>query len=287
MLPFILDSQRSEFLLMTSGTKLFHSACPNVRAARSESRLPKTSLPKLASVLVLLLIACCPFQTTCAVESNFISLPLMELQVDSGIERGMPIAWDTNQVILLRTDGSINKFEPSEIRRHQVLDQSFQPDKAIRLRGQLQQEFGTRYAVDGNGNFAIVASPERIQLWTQRFSQLERSFESYFRTRGYPLRAAEFPLVGIVFPSQSEFLNYATRNGIHLQPGIVGYYSPLTNRLYLFEMRGSPEAEREALATILHEAAHQIAFNRGLHQRLSAPPLWTLEGLASIFEAQE
>jgi len=220
-----------------------------------------------------------------AVEPIASSLPLMELQLSSGIERGLPIAWNPSQVILLRVDGSISEFKPNDISRHQVLDQAFQPEKAIRLRGRLQQEFGKRYAVDGGGNFAIVAPHDTIHTWTQRFAQLDRSFENYFRTRGYPLRVAEFPLVGIVFPTQTEFLKYANQNGIKLQSGTVGYYSPLTNRLYLYEMHGSPFAEREALATVWHEAAHQIAFNRGVHQRLSSPPLWVLEGIASIFEA--
>jgi len=39
------------------------------------------------------------------------------------------------------------------------------------------------------------------------------------------------------------------------------------------------------MATIRHEATHQLAFNCGIHQRLSSPPLWVIEGLASIFEA--
>jgi len=220
-----------------------------------------------------------------AAEPSIKSLPLMELQLASGIERGLPIAWNDQQVIMLRADGSLSEYEPSEIRRHKVLDETFQPEKAIKLRGQLQQEFGKRFAVDGGGNFAIVALPENIATWTRRFSQLDKAFEYYFRTRGFPLRLTEFPLVGIVFPSQAEFLQYANRNKIKLQPGTVGYYSPVTNRLYLYEMHGSKHAELEGLATVWHEAAHQIAFNRGIHQRLSKPPLWMLEGLASVFEA--
>ncbi len=219
------------------------------------------------------------------VEPTSEPLRLMELQFDSAIERGLPIAWDARQVKLLRVDGSIGEFEPKTIRRHQVLEEAFVPESAIRMRGQLQREFGKRYAVEGGGNFAIVAPTETVHLWSQRFSQLDRSFQNYFSTRGFQLRPAEFPLVGIVFPSQKEFMKYAHQTGNKLQPGTVGYYSILTNRLFLYEMRGNDQAEQEALMTVWHEAAHQIAFNRGLHQRLSAPPLWMLEGLASIFEA--
>jgi hypothetical protein len=47
-----------------------------------------------------------------------------------------------------------------------------------------------------------------------------------------------------------------------------------------------PEAER-TVATIIHEATHQIAFNCGLHQRLSDCPLWVSEGIAIYFETPD
>ena len=36
------------------------------------------------------------------------------------------------------------------------------------------------------------------------------------------------------------------------------------------------------MATIVHEATHQIAFNCGLHTRLSDCPLWFSEGIADV-----
>ena len=38
--------------------------------------------------------------------------------------------------------------------------------------------------------------------------------------------------------------------------------------------------------TIIHEAAHQTAFNTGLHNRYSAPPRWLSEGIGTMFEAK-
>lgn len=212
--------------------------------------------------------------------------PIMELEVGTILERGLPIAWHSREVVLLSADGSIKQFEPNQIQRHEVLKQSFQPATAMQLRGKLQQEFGRGFAVDGSGDFVIVAPPPTIQLWRERFAQLQRTFDHYFRTRGYPLKPLDFPLVGIVFPDQAAFQRHSIQMGLNLPGGVVGYYSPITNRLYAYEMQGHPEAEQESLATIRHEAAHQIAFNRGMHQRLSGPPLWMMEGLASIFEAE-
>jgi hypothetical protein len=36
---------------------------------------------------------------------------------------------------------------------------------------------------------------------------------------------------------------------------------------------------------MIHEAAHQAAFNTGIHSRLTVPPVWVAEGLATMFEA--
>lgn len=37
--------------------------------------------------------------------------------------------------------------------------------------------------------------------------------------------------------------------------------------------------------TIVHEATHQVAYNTGLHNRMSNQPRWMIEGLATVFEA--
>ena len=46
-------------------------------------------------------------------------------------------------------------------------------------------------------------------------------------------------------------------------------------------------AALQTVATIVHEATHQIAFNCGLHARLSDCPLWFSEGIAMYFETPD
>ena len=41
------------------------------------------------------------------------------------------------------------------------------------------------------------------------------------------------------------------------------------------------------VATVIHEATHQIAFNCGLHTRYADNPLWLTEGLAMYFETPD
>ena len=51
-------------------------------------------------------------------------------------------------------------------------------------------------------------------------------------------------------------------------------------------MLARPEAE-QSVATIIHEATHQIAFNSGLQTRFADVPLWVSEGMAVFFETPD
>jgi hypothetical protein len=98
----------------------------------------------------------------------------------------------------------------------------------------------------------------------------------------------EFPLVAIVFHSQREFMQYSRQVGGSVSPSILGYYSPRTNRVILYDSsQGQSTDENWYLnaETIIHEATHQLAFNTRLHSRAASPPRWVGEGLAMLFEA--
>jgi len=90
--------------------------------------------------------------------------------------------------------------------------------------------------------------------------------------------------------------------------GIVGYYSLRTNRVNMYDLTGveslrgasnhrgslkeinqmlSQPAAVPLVATIVHEATHQIAFNCGLQTRYADIPLWLCEGMAVYFEAPD
>ena len=51
-------------------------------------------------------------------------------------------------------------------------------------------------------------------------------------------------------------------------------------------MLAQPQAE-PLVATIIHEATHQIAFNSGLQTRFADIPLWVSEGIAVYFETPD
>src|SRR6185295_16554928 len=68
--------------------------------------------------------------------------------------------------------------------------------------------------------------------------------------------------------------------------GVLGYYSPTTNRILMFDPGQSDWLASSSAETIIHEAAHQTAFNTGVHTRFAATPRWIVEGLGTQFEAR-
>ncbi|MEM9943997.1 MAG: DUF1570 domain-containing protein, partial [Planctomycetota bacterium] len=102
--------------------------------------------------------------------------------------------------------------------------------------------------------------------------------------------------------SRSNYQAYMDRE---LGPGqqMVAYYNIQNNRVTMFDLTseyardkgelserrieqilGSPGAV-SMVATMIHEATHQLIFNRGIQSRFSDSPLWLHEGLAMYFEA--
>ncbi len=110
----------------------------------------------------------------------------------------------------------------------------------------------------------------------------------------------------IIFATRAEYEQYVTRE-LNTAPGaMVAYYNLLSNRVAMYDLtagtraagadEGSQRRINEVLsdprsvpmvATIIHEATHQLMFNCGMQTRFSDTPLWINEGLAMYFETPD
>jgi len=135
------------------------------------------------------------------------------------------------------------------------------------------------------------------------FEGLHKAFYNYWTRRGAVLHEPEFPLVALAFDSRSSFSRHAQREIGERANSVIGYYSVQTNRMTMYDLTGveaaglnernaaarinqilsQPDAERQ-VATIVHEATHQLAFNSGLQTRFADCPFGVSEGLAIFFE---
>jgi hypothetical protein len=137
------------------------------------------------------------------------------------------------------------------------------------------------------------------------FERLYAGFTNFWSNRGFKPTEPEHKLVAFVFADRASYARYA---GLELGPkvdSIIGYYSLRTNRMTMYDLTGTagtsaargnaaqitrtlarPEAAG-TVATIVHEATHQLAFNCGLHSRYADIPLWLSEGMAVYFETPD
>lgn len=214
------------------------------------------------------------------------SRSMLELRIGNERVEGLPLAWSKDRVYLLARDGRLWDFNPGAARDFHKVGGVFSSYTAGAMRSQLQAEFGRGFEVTGTGRYLVAYPAGQKSQWANRFEELYRSFVHYFSVRGFKVKDPEFPLVAIVLPDQQAFLRYAAQDGQRPMANVLGYYSPISNRVALYDQQTASSDWHLNAETIIHEATHQSAFNTGIHSRFADQPRWAVEGLAMLFEAQ-
>ncbi len=173
---------------------------------------------------------------------------------------------------------------------------------------QILSELPAGFEVHTTKNYVIVYNTSQAYAkWVGAlYERLYNGFQNFWKTKGIPLTDPDVPLCVILFDSKENYIRY-TRNDLGQDPGtMVAYYSLVTNRVAMFDLTGgqagsvrdlrnsdqinamlSQPGSEALVATVVHEATHQIMFNRGMQQRLADTPLWVNEGLAVFFETPD
>jgi len=214
--------------------------------------------------------------------------PVIRFDLTGKMLEGMPLAITEKKAFFLARDGQLAEFAPAEATNYSQLAGGFRSYSQAEIRGLLLREFAQSYEVSGVGHYLVVHPAGKRDQWAPRFEELFRSFVHYFSARGWQLSEPRFPLVAVVYPREADFWQQANREGLPRTQGVLGYYSPLTNRILMFDAAGSGGGSDWATNadTIIHEAAHQSAFNTGVHTRFGESPRWVVEGLGTMFQAR-
>lgn len=213
-------------------------------------------------------------------------------------------------ILLLAADGTLWAVEPDDLIKRSGEDGPLQSLPADALGRQLLGELPAGFEVYRTHHYLICYNTSReYAAWCGAlFERLYMGFTNYWSRKGMKLSDPEFPLVAVVFNSRQAYTEYAKAELGDAADSIVGYYSLRTNRITMCDLTGieslraagdrrssaaqinqmlaRPEAE-QSVATIIHEATHQIAFNSGLQTRFADIPLWVSEGLAVFFETPD
>ncbi len=213
--------------------------------------------------------------------------------------------------LLLRTeDGQLWTLTSADVIDTQTSDASFEPLSSDQIYDQFKEQLPAGFSVYKTKHYVLIYNTSDIYVkWVaELFERLHRNFYNYWKSKGFKLDEPRFPLVAIVFSNKASYMAYAQREIGDSAEAMIGYYNMKTNRMVTYDLTGvdglvpsgtrvssdavirqilsQPQAER-TVATIVHEATHQLAYNGGLQIRLADNPLWLSEGIAMFFETPD
>ncbi len=229
----------------------------------------------------------------------------------TGAVRGEVVAeFEGGRILLLTEDGQLWTLDKDAIVSSAPCDTSFTPLTPDQIYEQFQQQLPGGFSVYKTRHYVLIYNTSEVYVkWVaELFEHLYRGFYNYWRSKGFRITEPRFPLVAVVFSNRPSYLVYAEREIGESAQAMIGYYNMKTNRIVTYDMTGvdgvvprgtrvastaviqqilsQPQAER-TVATMIHEAVHQLAYNSGLQVRLADNPLWLSEGIAMFFETPD
>lgn len=203
---------------------------------------------------------------------------LVEFMVGDTPKRGLRLADSATESVIIGRDGWLHAVRSTAASVRPIAG-NYQPISAPELRNELRAEFGPTFEVIATPNFLIVQPRGRGRTWPDLFERCHRSFADYMEKRGVKRRDGRFPMVAVVFPDSRSMYDEFSRLGIEASR-VAGLYSNSSNRVMTHD-----GGQRSTIAaTVRHEAAHQSAFNSGVHSRVNETPKWITEGIGQMFE---
>lgn len=213
--------------------------------------------------------------------------------------------------LLVQTpDGTLVSIEPKNIVSRREDAEPFRQMGRDELARHMLAELPSGFEAHSTSHYLIChnTSREYANWCGALFERLYKAFTNFWSRKGIKLHEPEFPLVAVIFNSRESYTKFSESELGKFSDEMIGYYSFRTNRVTMYDLTGietlrapgdrrstsaqinlilsRPEAER-VVATIIHEATHQIAFNSGLQTRFADIPLWMSEGIAVYFEAPD
>jgi hypothetical protein len=266
-------------------------------------RSKRETVSRVAVLTVLCLARTSP---SAAVEHVVFRQDGKELQVDG---RLVVEAQDGGLLVLAR-DGVLWAVPPDQQVKHTRDEAPFRPFPPEEMARRILPQLPAGFDVHRTSHYLIVYNTSRpyAQWCGSLFERLYMAFTNYWSRKGFELSEPEFPLLAVVFADKAAYARFSRQEAAVASESIIGYFNLQTNRMTMYDLTGIESSGRPAkrvgtaaeinqvlarpealqtVATIVHEATHQIAFNCGLHTRYSACPMWFSEGIAIYFETPD
>jgi hypothetical protein len=240
------------------------------------------------------------------------ALDHVTVKTDSRKERfaGQILAEAADGILLKTADNAYHRIMNPTIEDRSKDGAPLEMLSAEALAAQLLEELPPGFQVHHSKNYVICYNTTRTYAqWTSTLlERLQKAFIVHWKKKGCDVAPPEHPLPVIVFADQQEYAEWAKPELGAAVNNVIGYYNIDTNRITMYDLTGmqsvvrdeygrgsrrdindllSTPAAEPLVATIVHEATHQISFNCGLQTRLADNPLWMSEGLAVYFETPD
>ena len=213
-------------------------------------------------------------------------------------------------VLLLARDGRMWALPPTDIVSRTSDETEFKHLAKKEFQKEIQSQLPQGFQVHRTAHYLVFFNTSRAyaQWCGSLYERLYRAFLNFWRQRGLSLETPATPLVAIIFDDRQQYMDFSHDELQGAANNVVGYYSMKTNWMTTFDLTGLESVRRPGaraktrvvvnqilsqpaaapnVATIVHEATHQIAFNCGLQNRYADNPLWLSEGLALFFEVPD
>jgi hypothetical protein len=254
-------------------------------------------------------LVCCAWAMLAAGASP----PLIELTTGGVSYQGRQVCHNKQECWLVDVDGRMHSVPLAGVTSFRQVAPVFQPRPLPEVKQSLLAELGAGFEVAIRGRCVVCAPRGKADEFAQLFDQTSREFLQYLRVRKFEIVEPDLPLVSIVLPTRSRFDEQCSLDNVPVNSSLRGYYNQRSNRVVLYDdpaadaaaakTPGLTNAGRTGLKlpsglshatapasgllareTAVHEAIHQLAFNAGLHSRMSPNPVWVVEGIATQFE---
>lgn len=236
--------------------------------------------------------------------------PKPDAEEQTAVGRALEVAQDGGILFQFR-DGSIEAMEPGMVVKATRSDEPFIPMTQDEVAAKVLAGMPPGFQIHKSAHYVVCynTSPEYARWCASLMERLYTGFTYFWKNQGRgTLPAPEFPLVMLIFADKQQYKTYGKDELGDAADAIIGYYSYSSNRIVCYDLTGRenlgldrknrsamgvareilkrPDAE-SLVATIVHEATHQLAFNRGVFSRYADVPLWYNEGIAMFFEVPD
>ena len=252
------------------------------------------------------LIGAWTFSTACAMET-------VEVEQSGGkfkIRGEIVVEAVDGGMILRDRQGKLWPLKPEEIKNRVTDEVPFSLMEAAELGKEILKQLPAGFSVHKTKHYLICYNTSKAyaQWCGGLFERLFRAYRNYWARRDIAISAPEMPLVAIVCKDKQTWRRIAGPEVGTAVDTIDGYYNLITNRIATYDLTANPKSVARSttsrniseinrllsqpqagqlVATVIHEATHQIAFNCGIQQRLSDVPIWLHEGMAMFFETPD